>query len=219
MVQSTTTTAPPSPTQVLGTRYSSLCSLLGRPLIMTGLFRDILIRHFAASAYIEEPDLRHLIWKTGEDTNILIESVYRWRPELTEHRPAVLVKRNAYQNQRRGIGDRRQGAPADRYGHDKFTTLWVGSHTLFCVGGSGAQAELLGSEVQRELTQFGPAIAAVTGLLRLQVTQIGAVAELEEAQENWVVPVTVGYGYEESWEIRPQALRLSRVSLSLLTDC
>lgn len=186
---------------------------------MTGLFRDILMRHFSASDYIEEPDLRHLIWKPGETTNILVESVYRWRPELTEQRPGVLIKRNAYQNMRRGIGDRRQGPPVDQYGNGKYVTFWVGSHTLFCIGGSGAQAELLGTEVQRELTEFGPAIAAATGLLRMQVTQVGAVAELEEAQENWVVPVTVGYAYEERWALIPQALRLSRVSLSLLTDC
>jgi len=219
MTVAQTTTTTPTPSQVLGKTFSAMCSLLGRPLIMTGIFRDLLLRHFSSSSYIEEPDLRHLIWRGDERTNILIESVYRWRPELTEKRAGVLIKRNAYQNQRRGIGDRRQGAPADRYGHDKFVTYWVGSHTLFCVGGSGAQAELLGTEVQREITQFGPAVAAVTGLLRLQVTQVGAVAELEEAQENWVVPVTVGYAYEERWTLRPQAPRLSRVSLSLLTDC
>jgi hypothetical protein len=186
---------------------------------MTGLFRDILARHFYSASTIEEPDLRHMIWREDESTSILIESVHRWRPETTEHRPGVLIKRNAYQNQRRGIGDRRQGAPADQYGDDHFVTFWVGSHTLFCVGGSGAQAELLGTEVQREITQFGPAVREVTGLLRLQVTQVGAVAELEEAQENWVVPVTVGYAYEERWKVSPRALKLSRVSLSLLTDC
>ena len=186
---------------------------------MTGIFRDILSRHFSSAAFIEEPDLRQLLWKESEETNILIESVHRWRPELTEHRPAVIIKRNAYQNMRRGVGDRRQGPPADKYGADKFVTYWTGSHTLFCIGGTGAQAELLGTEVQREITEFAPVLANVLNILRLQVTQVGAIAELEEAQENFVVPVTVGYTYEERWALRKQAPLLSHVSLQMIYEC
>ena len=185
---------------------------------MTGIFRDILMRHFADADYVEEPDLKQLVFRQDTSTGILIETIHRWRPELTEFRPAVLVKRNAYQNQRRGLGDRRQGNSSDQWGDEAFETFWVGSHTLFCIGGSGAQAELLGAEVQREVTEFAPVIENVLALLRLQVTQVGAVAELEEAQENWVVPVTVGYGYSEAWILRQQAPRLTQLSLSLLTE-
>ena len=209
----------PAPEQYIGTNYSHLCSTLNRPLLMTGIFRDVLTRHFVSIDYIEEPDLRHLIWKEGETSGILIESIHRWRPELTEHRPAVIVKRNSYQNQRRGIGDRRLGPHTDAEGFEHFVTFWVGSHTLFCIGGSGAQAELLGTEVQRELTQFGPELSKKLDLKRFQVTQVGVVSELEEAQENFVVPVTVGYAYEERWVIRPQVPKLSNVSLSMIIEC
>jgi len=211
----TTTTLPP----LAGTTFSSLCSLMMRPVIMTGVLRDIFMRHFTAWGNIEEPDLRQLVWRSGETTSILIESAYRWRPELTEFRPAVLIKRNTLQNQRRGIGDQQMGNLADAFGHEHYATFWVGSHTLFCVGGSGAQAELLGTEVQRHLTEFSRAFLMSFGLLRFQVTQVGAVAELEESRENWVVPVTVGYGYEERWKIIEQAPRLHSVSLSLITEC
>jgi len=206
------------PIQYIGTNFSDLCSTLNRPLSMTGIFRDYFIRHFKDANLIEETDLKHLIWKAGEDTDILIESVHRWRPELTERRPAIIVKRNSYQNDRRGIGDRRMGPIADREGNEHYVTFWVGSHTLFCIGGTGAQAELLGNEVQRELTEFGPELARKLDLKRFQVTQVGAVAELEEAQENFVVPVTVGYAYEERWIIRPQVPRLARVSMSLILE-
>ena len=204
--------------QFTGTDFSAICSLRQRPLIMTGVFRDILMRHFAAVDLIEEPDLRKLLWKQGQDTGILIETHTRWRPELTQFRPGVIVKRNAYANVRRGIGDRRQG-PADISGNDHFNTFWTGSHTLFCVARTGAQVELLASEVQRELTQFGPVIRDVLHLHRIQVTQIGAIAKLEESQENWAVPVTVGYAYEEAWQIRPDAPRLTQLSLSLINEC
>ena len=54
----------------LGTKISSVCSLLPRPLILTGFLRDVLIRHFSAADFIEQPELRHLIWSNtfGQST-------------------------------------------------------------------------------------------------------------------------------------------------------
>lgn len=211
-------TQTPEP-QFIGTIGSAVCSLMARPLIMTGLFRDILLRHFAAASHIEHPDLRHLIWnRTLGESNILIESVHRWRPHLTEQRPACLIKRNSYRNQKVGIGDRRQGPPADIYGNAHYVTFWVGSHTIFCVGGTGAQAELLGTEVQRELTEFGPLIRRTMQLHRFQVVEVGEIGELEEATENFVVPVTAGYAYEERWVLEQQAPTLHSISLSLVLE-
>jgi hypothetical protein len=204
--------------QFIGTQFSNLCSLLPRPLLMTGVFRDLLIRHFSSRETIETPELQRLIWKQGEQTNILIEAIHRWVPELTEHRPAVIIKRNAYANRRMGIGDRQQMPSADRYGDPHYATFWVGSHTLFCLGGSGAQAELLATEVQRELTEFGPLILRSLGLHRFQITEVGAIAELEEATENFVVPVTAGYAYEQRWRLSQQAPTLRTISLSTILD-
>lgn len=204
--------------QYLQETPSALCSLLPRPLLLTGFFRDILMRHFAERDQIEAPELQQLIWQQGEQTNILIESIHRWVPELTERRPAVVIKRNAYTNRRRGIGDRQQLPSADTFGNPHYATFWVGSHTLFCIGGSGAQAELLATEVQRELTEFGPVIRRTLNLHRFQVTEVGAIAELEEATENFVVPVTVGYAYEQVWSLAKQAPTLRTVSLSNLLD-
>lgn len=204
-------------TQFNGRDFSAICSLRPRPLIMTGVFRDILMRHFADPDHIEEPDLRKLVWNPTSTTGILIETHTRWRPELTQMRPGVIVKRNAFANVRRGIDDRRQG-PADISGNEHYNTFWTGSHTLFCIARTGAQVELLASEVQRELTQFGPAMRAVLHLLRIRCTQYGSPAKLEESQENWAVPVTVGYAYEEAWTIRPDAPTLSHLSLSLINE-
>lgn len=205
-------------TQFIGETISSLCSLLPRPLIMTGIFREILVRHFYTQTNIETPELQHLLWKSGEQTNILIESIYRWRPELTEHRPAVILKRNTCRNRRLGIEDRLQAPPSDQWGGVHFSTFWVGSHTLFCIGGSGAQAELLATEVVREIHHFHPVIRRAAILHKLSVTEIGEVAELEEASENFVVPVVVGYGYEDRWVIRQEAPTLRGISLSYILE-
>jgi len=137
---------------------------------------------------------------------------------MTEQRPAVIIKRNSYSNQRRGIGDRHQLNPVDRRGDAHFATYWLGSHTLFCIGGSGAQAELLASEVQRDLTECGRPIQESLGLMRFQVTEVGEISELEESTENFVVPVTVGYSYEQRWVQEIQAPWFGGVSLSMILE-
>ena len=203
----------------LGTKISSVCSLMPRPIVLTGFLRDVLIRHFADVNSIEDPALRHLVWSnTMGASNILIESVHRWLPQYTEQRPGVIIKRNAYQNRRIGIGNKHQGPPADKRGDPHYSTMWVGSHTLFCIGGTGAQAEVLATEVQRELTEFAQHYARQMHLHRFQVVEVGAVGELEEATENFVVPVTVGYAYMENWVVSQQAPTLHHVSLSLILE-
>jgi hypothetical protein len=204
--------------QYYGLDLSSMCSLYSSAQILTGVFRDWLSRHFADPGNIEVPDLRHLVWRNEARQNILIESVWRWDPTKTGHRPAILIKRNAYQNRRMGIGDKRQGPPADSLGNVHYETFWEGSHTLFCIGGNGAQAELLATEVQRELHEYGPLVAAELGLYRFAVTEVGAAQKLEESTENLVVPVTAGYVFAERWIIRQQAPRLKRVSVSYILE-
>jgi hypothetical protein len=194
----------------------SLAHLGWRPLVLTGFLRDFLINHFQPDN-IEEPDLQNAIWQEGPPTGILIESIHRWRGDLVEMRPAVTIKRNAYRNFRFLLSDR---VGTDEKGNDSFATIWVGSHTLFCIHGTGASVEILATEVQRELTQFAPAITKRLGFKKFQVTEVGSISELEEATENFVVPVTVGWAYEEKWSLAPEALRLNGIDLQFdLLDC
>jgi hypothetical protein len=186
-----------------------------RPLMITGLLRDLLTRHFAEPFQIEEPDLRQLVWRESERTGILIESIHRWRGDLTEKRPAVIIKRNSMRNIRYGIQDM---AGANVQGHQHYQTFWTGSHTLFCIHGSGASAELLGTEVQRELHQWHPILTSYLNLRMWQVVEVGPVAEVEEAKESFVVPVNVGWMYSEQWTIELNALKLAKVPLSTLLD-
>ena len=183
--------------------------------MLTGLVRDILIRHFSTPSNVEEPDLRHLVWRDDERTGILIESVHRWRGELVEKRPAVIVKRNAYQNLRLAMGDR-SGITED--GHYEYSTFWVGSHTVFCLHRSGASVEILATEVQRELTEFAPVIVQYLGLLKWAVTEVGEISEIEEAKETFVVPITIGWAYEEEWRVELESLKLRKIPLSVLLD-
>ncbi len=183
--------------------------------MITGLLRDLLVNHFGSSSQIEEADLRHLVWQEGVRTGILIESIHRWRGDLVEKRPAVIIKSNGRQNVRLGIADY---GGADGQGNRQYQTFWVGSHTLFCIHGSGAGTEILATEVQREISQFHPVITQYLKLFSWQVTDVGGIAELEEAKESFVIPVTVAWAYSEQWQISLEALKLRKVPLSVLLD-
>jgi hypothetical protein len=185
-----------------------------QPIMLTGFFRDLLIRHFQPEN-IQSRDLANYIWRNDMTTGILIESIHRWRGDLAEKRPAILIKRNQYSNTRMTVGDQ---AGQDAQGNMQYVTWWTGSHTLFCIHASGASAEVLATEVQREITQFAPVILQTLGLFRLVVTDVGAISEIEEAKESFVIPVNVTWAYQEFWTIKQEALRLRSVGLSTLLD-
>jgi hypothetical protein len=199
--------------QNFGSQFSAICVLMNRPQLISGWFRDILIKHFQSGQH-EHPELANLIWGDTERTSILIEPHTKWTPEMTSRRPAVIIKRNGFENVRMGIEDRMQSNPSIG-APEHYITFWTGSTTMFCIGETGAQAEVLGTEVQRKLTQFAPIIRKTLGLHRLRVLNVGEVHELEEYSDNYVVPVTAGYTFEESWEVTPEAPFISKISLSL----
>lgn len=212
------TTAVP---QNYSTIFSNLCSLGMAPYLLNGVLVDLMRRHFVdtettVQPYIEHPDLRQLLWRGQDTTSILIEALLKWEPQTTGLRPAIIVGRNDYQNFKVGIGNRLLGNSQDKQAFEHYSTFWVGSHTLFCLGGDGAQADLLANEVQRELTQFARPIALTLGLHRFAPFRLGKPILLEESNQHVAVPVTVGVAYEEKWMLRVDALPLKAISLSAL---
>lgn len=198
----------------MGCIKGALAHIRWRPILMTGLLRQLLIKHFADMLNIEDPDLKAhsypAIWRDDLETGILIESNTRWRGALAEKRPAILIKRNEVKNVRLTVNDLNK---TDSRGFQHFVTMWVGSHTLFVIFETGASVEGLATEVQRELTEFGPAIVEQLALHKFQVLSMGEIGELEEATENYVVPVTVGWAYQEAWKLEPEALTLMGVDI------
>jgi len=207
--------APDPPRQIIPELVSNLCTKGWRPIMITGLLRDLLVTHFQPRL-IADTDLRDLIWREGAaETKILIESVHRWRGELTGFRPAILVKRNAYRNLKLGIGNRKG---TDGRGMNRYSTFWVGSHTVFCLHESGAGADILATEVASELTEFAPEVQRKLGLKKWSPTEVGEIAEVEEARETYVVPVVVGWAYEQTWTLELESPKLRRIALNTLLD-
>jgi hypothetical protein len=191
----------------------NLCSLGFRPHIMTGLLVQLLRQHFADRRNIATPSMRDETWRPGEDTGIVIESITNWNPNQAMTRPAIVVKRNAWQFERIGIGDRLMGSHEED-GSDYYCVLAHGSHTLFCLAGEPGEAEYLAAEVYPEMIQFGPVIRAQFLLHRFVLAELGGLMKVQEATDSHAVPITLAYVGEEAWRITPQAPYLKRITLS-----
>lgn len=200
--------------QERGLSWSAFCSLGWQPLMITGLCRDLLVRHFGDPASIASPDLKSFVWTPTERTGILIETITRWTGTMVGMRPAVIIKQNARRNVRYAIGNRLTGT--DERGMQRYETVWIGSHTLFCLHGSGAGADILATEVEQEMTDFGPQLTRSLGLLKWAVTEVGAVQEIEESREGFVAPVTVAWAYSRAWTIDEETPKLKKIAISSL---
>lgn len=198
---------------------SSLCSYGTRPLAMTGFFRQLLLDHYVDPKHIEDPKLRYRLeevgaWKPGPqgtvESGIVIESITHWKPETAMQRQSLVIKRNAWQWDRVLPGD----SDGDDHvtGHQYYRGFWRGSHTVFAVAGTGAEAETLAFETQRFFLHFGPLIVEQMNLHRFVPVGMDALHKVEEVAEHYVVPVTVAYAAEEMWRIEPYAPRLKRIS-------
>lgn len=214
----TTTTTNPSTNWLFEIQHSlsSACLLHSKTEVIEGFVIDILRSYFAEATHIENEKLRKLIWSTSSTTGILIEPVDYWTPEMTAKRPALLVKRNAMNSLKTSIGNMRQGVVVDRAGDPHFSKTWVGSLTVFCICEHPREVDMLASAVQEQLDGFAPVIlAAQMNLMKFEVVELGARSILEEAFQKLVIPVTLGFAYEQSWAVRQQRPLLKGVLTKL----
>lgn len=198
---------------------SYLCENGWQPLLITGFLRDLLVRQWSDATNIISPEMKQYLWSEEQSSGILIESVYRFRADLVEKRPAIMIKRNSFRNMQTGFAGQMQGLGTVAYENEKgaisrHTTLFVGSHTLFCIHGTGASTEILATEVMHHLVACLWPIRRHLGLRQFSVTEVGAIQEIEESNENYVVPITVGWGYEHVWQLKEESLPLQAVSLT-----
>lgn len=182
--------------------------------MLTGIIRSLLISHYSVESNISSEAnnwSKPPVWTPGDDTGILIETIHNWRESVVQKRPAVIIKPNAEVMLRIAIDDK---VSRDREGNSHYSNVWVGSHTVFCIHGTGAAAEILYDETKSELSQFAPVVRENFQLLKFQCTEGGAIYELEESTENFVVPITIAWAYQMQWMIRREAHKLAHIDFS-----
>lgn len=207
----------PYNSQVLFPDPATLCSYGPRPFLLTGLLVQLLRQHFASpeGAGVEDATLRDRVWRPDETTKIIINSATKWDPTVAMSRPAILVRRNDVQVARQGINDELMGA-SDISGIPAYSTLLIGSHTLFVVDNEAGGAEYLAAEVARDLIQFGPEIRKRFYLMRFLILGIGELMLVEEAAGSWVIPVTVAWAAQETWKLIQHVPLLKTLNATIL---
>jgi hypothetical protein len=198
-------------------KLCEVCSTGSRLRLLTGFIALWMREHFSLATAIEDPALQARVWKPTQDTGILIESISKWDPTTTGKRPAIIVKRNSQNILRQIIEDRLMPGMGPEATRGMYSSFRQGSHTVFCIGGESAETEILAEEVLRELMHFAVVLRHPLRLHKLLVTEVGELALLEEADENFVVPITIAYAFEDSWEITNNAPLVTRVDLSVFS--
>ncbi len=186
-----------------------LCAAMPRRLLVTGILVQWMRYHFTYAINIESTFLKTILWNPSlSQTQIIIDSVFKYNPAATELRPGIYVKPGKWSIVRLGIEDRKMGSndpswvcdPTHTTGKEaQFNTFIQGSHTLFCIAGESAEVEILANEVYKELVEFAPAARRQFGMLKLVVSDIGEPALLEESKEHFVVAITIAYNLQLSW--------------------
>lgn len=186
-----------------------------KPHLINGSLVNMIRWLFSTPENIENENLKERIWSNKpEYSKILIEAVYRWKPEDIQQRPAVIVKRGAWKLSKLGMGDRRHGPPEATGFTEAYQTIaGAGTHTFFCLGNSGLEAEEVGEEVYGFLLGFSAVIREQLCLGIFQVAEIGEVARFEESHDHFVVPVSVSYNFQLNWKLLRQTPEWMRTTM------
>ena len=210
---------------------SAICNTGLDGLRITGILVQLLREAFQPGNVLS-PRLEGCKWVPKEDSpliedptksTILIESVYRWDPRVIGQRPGILVRRSEQSLARIGLGADKlqtfglQSLTTPVGGGDIHATPVQGSHMVFCIAREAGTVEVLATEVYRFLHQFAPVFEKEFSFLKFHVAQIGSIAQLQESDEHFAVPIQVVYAYFEQWKLIQVAPKLATVSLQMET--
>jgi hypothetical protein len=201
---------------------SSLCSSRHPANVMTGIWTRALREHFSSVDNLQfngfdelteegKPvlQLQNYLWSPDNTkTKIQIQPVWEYNSQDIQRRPALYVKRNAVKFERLGLDDgwttgpvKNEHGQVERVPGEYHSKLVLGSHTVFCVGQTGAETEMLAQEVTNHILEFGPRLRVELKLMRVTLAEVGELAVLDEFVEHFVVPVVIAYGIAKSWRI------------------
>jgi len=199
-------------TQAVDEEVSALCTSGTPALVLTGVMLQVLRQKFADPDEIEIPALRDKIWTPELETSkILIGPAYRWNPVEAMNRPAIMVRRHAIRSQRIGVNDAHMGNYQTPDGAETHEDLELTGHLLFCIGRTGAEADLLGTEVWKHFKHFGPVIRKDLKLARFQVMELSEVGKVEESKDHFATAVSCFSAFYERWDLILESPILKRL--------
>jgi len=126
------------------------------------------------------------------------------------NRPSIMVRRHPIRSQQIGINNQYMGAPQDD-GAESYEDMEMTGHLLFCIGRTGAEAELLGTEVWKHFKHFGPILRKDLKLARFQVMELSEVGKVEESKTHFATAVSCFSAFFERWDLILESPILKRV--------
>lgn len=205
-------TGPEGPYVMSLTEITELCSRFPSPQTMTGIVLQLLIYHFSDPARIFLEELKTKIWTAEPKTNSLrITTNTRWSPKDADQVPAIIISREKMAMSRMVIGD------ADvKHGEEELFTRKVDSlYKIVVIGGTDAETELLGFEVNQFFTVFSPALRRRTPIYNLEVLEVSPLTAVEELGNRLAVSVILKLEYPWTWSLQEVAPILKSTTIKV----
>ncbi len=209
---------------------SALSVVQHLPNLMTGVFTRLMQEHFAGAAqlgYTIDFDgklgLENYIWNDNETTKIQIQPLYKLNLQDVQRRPALYIKRNKWSTKKLAVNDgqsvsvERSAATGKitRINGDKHSRMVIGSHTIFAVAKSGAEAELIAAEVFDYLISFAPILRSELCLHNFEVLDLEEIKPVKEWTDIFTIPIVVGYAKCWTWRLEAVSPFLQKFAIDL----
>lgn len=198
----------------LAADLTEICTHGHRRLLITGLLLKLLTNHFSRAEQLIFPELSGRLWTATEDSPLIIESSWSWKPLAASKRPALLVRAGPLQAQRIALADLQETLPS---GKNSFAKMLSGSHTILVIAATEAESETLAAETFRFLLRCEQPLQRSLNLLRFQIAELGPPTLMEEYAQMIGCQISLQYAWLEAWEIAPQGTEELK-GLMLITE-
>ncbi len=177
------------------------------PLVLTGIFVELLRLHFSSNKgqfrYTNDP----------VKTDLLIEASYNWDPEKANKRPACYVKRGNLSYTKLVIDNLQHIAHIE--GSETYVKSCRGNYTLLCICENIGTTERLSEEVSELFLAYESKIREEFDFKEIHVEALGEISVLKGYQNLYVVPVILSFFFTEAWQIILPQLKLGKIVYQL----
>jgi len=180
--------------------YDRVCSKGINRQDITGLLRRLLISYFSNPDNIRNEAIKDRVFKEGEDTGILIEAVGRFRPEIAEKRPAILIRPGEWKVLDLGIQAHLIRGDVFQSGR-QYALEVAGTHNIIVVSKTPSETEILADEVFKFFALLRVVLPSITPVPMFKVTGISELKAIAEQKTHFYCIIPVRYHIQHIFSI------------------
>jgi hypothetical protein len=168
------------------------------PLVVSGILVQLLRYYLAENSVQFRPGTSSATENLTRDDALLVTTHDNFDLNITQVRPAVIIKRLAMQYRRLVMND--QLTRAKDGSTNAKVMLVSGGYQLLCLSKNSGEVERLAEEVSEVLISFKEEIRQDFNFTRFDFADIGETGIIEESEEVFAIPCAVLIEFTESWE-------------------